>query len=156
MQNYIKTILSAVKTWTTRKIKESTADWKQNDSSAVDYVKNRTHWEEEGLIYNLDKKVYTFPREFTETDYTTGTTYELCGTNPEETIKLNIPIEKGQEYIVCFDEKEYKLKCEETEVSLYLGWDYYGVPTNEHEFGICCNFDGSELRAIFTYSSDTN
>lgn len=156
MQNYIKTILSAVKTWTTRKIKESTADWKQNDVNANGYVKNRTHWEEEGRIYNLDKKKYTFPYEFTEINYATGITYELCGTNPEESIKLDTPIEKGQEYIVCFDEKEYKLKCEETEGSLYLGWDYYGEITNEHEFGICCNFDGSELTTIFTYRSDTN
>ena len=100
MQNYIKTILSAVKAWTTRKIKESTADWKQNDSSAVDYVKNRTHWEEEGRIYNLDKKTHIFPYEFTKKDYATGITYELCATNPEETIKLNIPIEMANNIFI--------------------------------------------------------
>lgn len=163
MQNFMKTILSAMKAWTRKEINkisnrivESTADWNQNDSNADSYVKNRTHWEEEGRIYNLDKKIYTFPREFTQINHATGTTYELCGTILKESIKLNIPIEKGQEYIVYFDEKEYRLKCEETEGSLYLGWDYYSAPTNEHEFGICCNFDGSELREIFTYRSDTN
>jgi hypothetical protein len=159
----MKTILSAMKAWTRKEINkisnrivESTADWNQNDSNADNYVKNRTHWEEEGRIYNLDKKTYTFPREFTRINYATGITYELCGTILKESIKLNVPIEKDQEYIVYFDGKEYRLKCEETEGSLYLGWDYYGAPTNEHEFGINCNFDGSELREIFTYRSDTN
>lgn len=33
-----------------KKIKDSTADWSQNDSSADNYVKNRTHWEEEQLL----------------------------------------------------------------------------------------------------------
>lgn len=42
----MKTILSGVQTWTKGKIKESTADWNQNDSNADNYVKNRTHWEE--------------------------------------------------------------------------------------------------------------
>lgn len=158
----MKTAMSALQAWTKKEIKktenrivDSTADWNENDSTKDSYIKNRTHWEEEGVIYNLDKKTYTFSREFTETDYATGTKYELCSTDFEESIKLNTPIEKGQEYIVCFDEKEYKLKCEETEGSLYLGWDYYGTPTDEHKFGICCNFDGSKLTAIFTYRSDT-
>ena len=47
MQNYMKTIMSALKAWTKGKIKDSTADWNQNDASADNYVKNRTHWEEE-------------------------------------------------------------------------------------------------------------
>ena len=143
MQNFMKTAMSALQAWTKKEIKktenrivDSTADWNENDSSKDSYIKNRTHWEEEGQIYNLDKKKYTFPYEFTKINYATGITYELCATNPEESIKLNIPIEKGQEYIVYFDEKEYKLKCEETEGSLYLGWDYYGGITNEHKFGI--------------------
>ena len=42
----MKTILSGVQTWTKGKIKESTADWNQNDPNADSYVKNRTHWEE--------------------------------------------------------------------------------------------------------------
>lgn len=57
MQNFMKTILSAVQTWTKGKIKDSTADWNQNDSNADNYVKNRTHWEEpitlEGEIFPL-------------------------------------------------------------------------------------------------------
>ena len=49
----MKTILSAFKTWTQKKIKESitasTADWNENDSSKSSYVKNRTHWEEKTI-----------------------------------------------------------------------------------------------------------
>jgi len=45
VQNFMKTIISAVQTWTKGKIKDSTADWNQNDSSADNYVKNRTHWD---------------------------------------------------------------------------------------------------------------
>lgn len=46
MQNFIKTIINAAQSWTKREIKNSTADWNQNDINAVDYVKNRTHWSE--------------------------------------------------------------------------------------------------------------
>lgn len=61
MQNFMKTILSAVQYWTKGKIedkiKNSTADWNQNDSNADSYIKNRTHWEEpvviEGEVFPL-------------------------------------------------------------------------------------------------------
>jgi hypothetical protein len=83
----MKVILSAFQTWIKKEINkinnrivESIADWNQNDSSADGYVKNRTHWEEKGQICNLDKKIYTFPIEFTEKNYATGVTYHLCKT----------------------------------------------------------------------------
>ena len=32
-------------------------DWNQNDENAADYIKNRTHWEDEdGTVHKLDKK----------------------------------------------------------------------------------------------------
>ena len=73
MQNFVKTILSAVKTWTQGKIKESitasTADWNQNDKSADNYVKNRTHWEEkDGTIHKLDSKYLDLPTNLATTD----------------------------------------------------------------------------------------
>ena len=46
MLNFMKTMVSAVKSWTEKKFDESTADWNQNDSTASNYIKNRTHWEE--------------------------------------------------------------------------------------------------------------
>lgn len=47
MQNFTKTIINAIQSWTKGKIKDSVADWNQNDASADNYVKNRTHYEEE-------------------------------------------------------------------------------------------------------------
>lgn len=57
----MKTIISAVQTWTKRKIKDSVADWSQNDSNANNYVKNRTHWEDEPkevTLFNGDIEIY--------------------------------------------------------------------------------------------------
>lgn len=57
MKNFMSTILSAFKDWTKTEIKDSTADWNQNDSSANNYVKNRTHWtDDNGVIHTLDEK----------------------------------------------------------------------------------------------------
>lgn len=69
MQNFIKTIINAVQSWTKKEIKDSTADWNQNDTSAVDYVKNRTHWEEEdGTVHKLDSKYLKLPTNLATTD----------------------------------------------------------------------------------------
>lgn len=56
MKNFLKTVFSAMKTWVDIKIKDSTADWNQNDSSATNYVKNKPFYEKEGIVYKLDKK----------------------------------------------------------------------------------------------------
>lgn len=56
MNNFMKTIISAVQTWTKGKIKESTADWNENDSNSNNYVKNRTHYD----TRRTEKIVYTF------------------------------------------------------------------------------------------------
>jgi hypothetical protein len=69
VQNYIKTILSAFKTWTQKKIKDSTADWNENDSSKNSYIKNRTHWEEQdGTVHKLDKKYLDLPTNLATTE----------------------------------------------------------------------------------------
>jgi hypothetical protein len=49
MQNIAKTLMSGLKTLIDNKIRKSVADWNQNDTEAVNYVKNRTHWEEEKI-----------------------------------------------------------------------------------------------------------
>lgn len=60
MKKIMRTFISAVKSWTSGKIKESTANWNQNDTNANDYVKNRTHWEERTpkgiVVHPLDEK----------------------------------------------------------------------------------------------------
>lgn len=68
MQNFIKTIISAVKTWTKGEIKNSTADWNQNDSSADNYVKNRPFYEKDGVIHKLDSKYLNLPDNIATTD----------------------------------------------------------------------------------------
>lgn len=68
MQNFIKTILNAVQKWTTKEInkvknstedsiKNSVADWNQNDVNANSYIKNRTHWEEENFTIIVPEHV---------------------------------------------------------------------------------------------------
>jgi FlaG/FlaF family flagellin (archaellin) len=41
VQNFIKTIIDAVQTWTKKEIKNSTADWNQNDAHQTNYIKNK-------------------------------------------------------------------------------------------------------------------
>ena len=62
MKNFLKTVFSAMKTWVGKNIKDSTADWNQNDPSATNYVKNRPFYEKEGIVYKLDKKY--LPEEY--------------------------------------------------------------------------------------------
>lgn len=45
MNNFMKTIINAVKSWTKSEIKESAADWNEDDSNSNSYVKNRTHYD---------------------------------------------------------------------------------------------------------------
>lgn len=41
MQNYVKTLISALKTWTNKRLVESKADWNQVDEEADNYIKNK-------------------------------------------------------------------------------------------------------------------
>jgi hypothetical protein len=41
VNNFFKTILSGLKTWTEQAIKKSKADWNQNDPNADNYIKNK-------------------------------------------------------------------------------------------------------------------
>ena len=93
MQNFMKTILSAVKTWTKGKIKDSTADWNQSDSNADSYVKNRTHYEEEVPVSVMSEQMvgyypdtelnnddgFVFEEGATYIVTCNGTRYELTG-----------------------------------------------------------------------------
>lgn len=56
MNNYMKTIISGLKQW----VSSQKPDWKQNDSSAANYVKNRTHYEEEKLTQVLKVEEYAY------------------------------------------------------------------------------------------------
>ena len=95
MQNFMKTIISAVQTWTKGEIKDSTADWNENDSSADSYVKNRTHWEETVAEALLPETTL----EFTETGYS----------GSKNVGDLNLVYDES--YYVTWDGKEYLCTC---------------------------------------------
>lgn len=117
MQNFMKTILSAVQNWTKKelnlKVKDSVADWNQNDTGADNYVKNRTHWTEEKILVN----------SLTSSSY-------MRGEFPACTFVV------GSEYTVIFNDKTYEnLVC-------YADEDLHVLtsPANGYDFGI--NDDG--------------
>lgn len=70
-------------------ITNSVADWNQNDETASDYIKNRTHWVEEGIL----------------TELLPETTVALS--NGEGGITDDIGLEVGKEYIVMYNSVEY-------------------------------------------------
>lgn len=88
----MKTILSGVKTWTRGEIRKSTADWGQNDPNADNYVKNRTHWEE-------DVEISVIPKQQTTVFYPYVPFEDDVGFDPEE----------GVTYIVTFNGTRYEL-----------------------------------------------
>ena len=95
MQNFMKTIISAIQSWTNDKIKDSTADWNQNDEKANDYIKNRTHYEE------LNKNVL-FPQ----------TNITFLSSGYDGGLQIN-PVEfvEGKTYVVVWDNIKYECKC---------------------------------------------
>jgi hypothetical protein len=51
--NRLKTFYNAL----AQKMKSFRGNWNQNDPSADDYIKNRTHWvDDDGTVHKLDKK----------------------------------------------------------------------------------------------------
>ena len=79
MQNIIKTLMSGFKTLIDNKIRKSVADWNQNDTDAVNYVKNRTHWKEETIIFhveNLTESMYN-NNEIPQCNFIPGNTYSV-------------------------------------------------------------------------------
>ncbi len=50
----LETVLSGVKAYVDSNGVQS--NWSQNNPVKADYVKNRTHWEENGVVHKLDKK----------------------------------------------------------------------------------------------------
>lgn len=45
MLDFIKSMISAIKSWVKREIVTSTADWDENNSSKTNHIKNRTHYD---------------------------------------------------------------------------------------------------------------
>lgn len=130
-----------------KKLKDSKADWNQNDSSADDYVKNRTHWEE------VVEKQSIFLDECS-----IGVTYyeenEHSGFDGEYDQELII----GQKYTVTLDGETFvDLICFDDE-----GYPTLGAPWLDYsEYHFCLytwmNDDGQIVLSFYTNSiSDTH
>lgn len=96
-------------------ITNSVADWSQNDASADNYVKNRTHWEEDGVVHKLDSKYL----DVSWNDLEDRPFYELQGkTIFDKTITLDengcyyfseiLPLVSGNFYEFIIDGVTYK------------------------------------------------
>lgn len=112
MQNFMKTILSAVKNWTkkelNRKAKDSVADWNQNDPGADNYVKNRTHWDEEKILVDCLTKTDYEAGNFSGCTFTDGTEY---------VVTFN---DRTYENLVCYTDGDFHIL-----VSTSDGYDFY-------------------------------
>lgn len=71
-----------------------TPDWNQNDSSAPDYIKNRTHWVENEELQTL----------YSNNSFT----FNKIGTSYEYDFVSSIPFVVGKKYTIIFDGVEYK------------------------------------------------
>lgn len=56
MRNLLKIIISALQTWTNKRIKSNTPDWNQNDSNGDGYIKNRPFYTDGDEVVQIDKK----------------------------------------------------------------------------------------------------
>lgn len=128
MQNFIKTIINSVRNWVKGEIKKSKADWNQNDSSADNYVKNRTHWEEDGVVHKLDSKYFDvsfndiedmpFGKETMVDEYIFkpqsvefSRPYEDSN---EVTASLDKYLEWGKTYFISIDDIEYEVTIDQS------------------------------------------
>ena len=96
MNDFTRTIINGLKTY----IQKSRGNWNQNDETAVDYIKNRTHWSEEKYIDIIPETTVSNPVT------TTDEFNEFALTS--EHIKEAVEFAAGKEYIVTWNGTEYK------------------------------------------------
>lgn len=108
---YVKTILNGVKSWVTKTVDSAKdqldqkvesipqANQMQNDSTAKDYIQNRTHWAEETEEVAVSEEFYVDTDELGRIDFE-----ELDHLNPNVQYKL---IWDRTEYEVVFNSQRY-------------------------------------------------
>ena len=137
MTEFIKTIVSAIKTWVKGLIKESTADWNQNDAETENYVKNRTHYEEVVKQIMVNENL----------DFSNCETVNWGQTKVGylyEDISLSLIV--GDEYDVCFDGVTYSCKS-------FMDGEFDNVVIGNGAFVADCNEDNGLPFAVGNYSS---
>ena len=122
MQNFIKTIVSALQAWTKKelaKMKPVQADWSQNDPNADSYIKNRTHWVEDtrNTFYVEEITVGNFAADYYNGIYKAGLW--------DSPLNIKEQLEIGKQYTVMWDGVEYLAEFCETDGGRYFGHDYY-------------------------------
>ena len=58
----IEQVEKQTKNWVTSFVRTNRSNWAQNDPEALDYVKNRTHWDDESQIQTIDYDAWTGDR----------------------------------------------------------------------------------------------
>lgn len=69
MHDYMQNIIEAIKFYTNKLLRKSVANWEQNDSEALDYVKGRTHWDDTERVAFITEQTITFPAGETYSSY---------------------------------------------------------------------------------------
>ena len=123
MNEYMKTIISGLKQW----VSSQKPDWNQNDSSASNYVKNRTHYEEE--------KILTLVDNLTSEDYNNGNNIPKCNFisgNSYNVVFNDILYEN----LVCYEEEGYRIIGSTEELPFYIdddGGDSFYIEAPDYE-----------------------
>lgn len=142
MQNYIKTIINAIKTWISGKIKDSAADWNQNDPNADNYVKNRTHWEEYANVSYI-AECAVVPNQPTSE----GWYYLYTASTPVKMPQI------GEKYVVVFDGIEYEEVARDVEGGICFGKELpYAFDGPDKPYGIFIHI----ASRVITVSAPTN
>lgn len=127
MHDFMKTIISAIQSWVTGKIKDSTADWNQSDSSADSYIKNKPF--DEKIVKNI------IVDSLTSDDYQNDVNVPACNFVPNQ--KYDV-IWNGVLYkdLVCFFDGDYNIIGNPEELPFYIdddgGNDLY-IESNDEE-----------------------
>lgn len=108
------------------------ADWNQNDETASDYIKNRTHWIEQGSRITLfENTVECEPSSSALVMYYAS-------------LSLSEPMVIGNEYLITYDNIEYSLIAEDdNDGGVYVG--NYEWETEEIPFCIYTAEDGEYM-----------
>ena len=104
-------------------VEQVPVDWNQNDSSAVDYVKNRTHYIETYTNDFFGTQTLNYDERLINHDLaTTHNVWKISDYFPEyyeDTIVATLNIR--------FDEEEYRIKGREYHPEVEEGWTYCGI-----------------------------
>ena len=106
------------------------SDWNQNDETKPDYIKNRTHWMEPGIVTIFPEQ--TCVGKYEELDEDFGMHYW----EPEEGPVFAYPLVEGKTYTVTFDGITYECVASDDVNGIYIGDPnvLFGVPDPEFPF----------------------